>query len=340
MSITYEGILKEIASKQYRPLYYLMGEEAYYIDRLTERFANDVLDEAEKGFNQVILYGHETHMRDIIAQAKRYPMMAERQVIIVREAQNLKNEITDLAFYLQKPQPTTLMVFCHKNGSLDMRKYKKLVGDIEKIGGAVFESKKVKEDYLPYFIRNKVKAKQLEIDDKAIMMLAESVGPDLGRLASELDKLFINITNVSSVITPDMVEAYTGISKEYNVFELKNALIEKNVEKANRIAKYMEENPKTFPMQLIFPILFSYFANLMMAFYAKPRTPDGIAAYLGMKSTWGTNDYIMGMRNYSAFKVMDIISEIRRYDGMSKGVGATANMGTGLLRQLIYFILH
>lgn len=336
--ITYEGILKEIASKKLRPVYYLMGEESYYTDQLASRFASDVLDEMEQEFNQTIIYAQDTNLRNIISLAKRYPMMAEHQVIIVKEAQNLKNEIDELSLYLQKPQPSTVLVFCHKNGSLDKRK--KVTGDIERAGGAVFESKKIKEELLPYFISNHVKNNGLSIDDKATMMLVECVGSDLNRMASELEKLYINIPKDQKMITPDMVEEYTGISKDYNVFELKNALIVKDVEKANRIAKYMEGNPKTFPLQLVLPMLFSYFANLMLAYYAPQRTPQGIADYLDAKSTWGMNDYINGMRNYRAFKVMEIISEIRRYDGMSKGVGATSNMTNGLLRELIYYILH
>lgn len=336
--ITYDNILKEIKDRRFRPVYYLMGEEPYYIDQLANRFATEVLSEPEQEFNQTIVYAQDTNLGNILSLAKRYPMMAERQVIIVKEAQNLKNEIDNLSFYLQKPQPSTLLVFCHKNGSLDKRK--KVTGDIERAGGAVFESKKMKEDLLPYFISNYARQHEVTVADKATMMLVESIGADLNRLTSELDKLFINIPQGVTTVTPDMVEEYTGISKEYNVFELKNALIAKDVAKANKIAKYMEDNPKNFPLQAVLPLLFSYYANLMLAYYVPQRTPQGVAAYLDMKSTWGVNDYIQGMRNYSAVKVLDIISAFRRYDGMSKGVGATANVGRNLLRELVYFILH
>ena len=335
---TYEVILKEIKERRFRPVYYLMGEEPYYIDQLANRFATEVLSESEQEFNQTIVYAQDTNLGNILSLAKRYPMMADRQVIIVKEAQNLKNEIDGLSFYLQKPQPSTLLVFCHKNGSLDKRK--KVTGDIERAGGAVFESKKMKEDLLPYFISNYARQHNVAIDDKATMMMVESIGADLNRLVSELDKLLINIPQGATNITPDMVEEYTGISKEYNVFELKSALIVKDIAKANKIAKYMEDNPKAFPLQAVLPLLFSYYANLMLSYYAPQRTPQGVAAYLDMKSTWGVNDYLQGMRNYSAVKVMDIISAFRRYDGMSKGVGATANVGRNLLRELVYFILH
>ena len=335
---TYEVILREIKERRFRPVYYLMGEEPYYIDQLANRFATEVLNESEQEFNQTIVYAQDTNLGNILSLAKRYPMMAERQVIIVKEAQNLKNEIDGLSFYLQKPQPSTLLVFCHKNGSLDKRK--KVTGDIERAGGAVFESKKMKEDLLPYFISNYARQHNVAIDDKATMMMIESIGADLNRLVSELDKLLINMPQGATNITPDMVEEYTGISKEYNVFELKSALIAKDIAKANKIAKYMEDNPKNFPLQAVLPLLFSYYANLMLSYYAPQRTPQGVAAYLDMKSTWGVNDYLQGMRNYSAVKVMDIISAFRRYDGMSKGVGATANVGRNLLRELVYFILH
>ncbi|MCR5139545.1 MAG: DNA polymerase III subunit delta [Bacteroidaceae bacterium] len=335
---TYEVILKEIKERRFRPVYYLMGEEPYYIDQLANRFATEVLNESEQEFNQTIVYAQDTNLGNILSLAKRYPMMAERQVIIVKEAQNLKNEIDGLSFYLQKPQPSTLLVFCHKNGSLDKRK--KVTGDIERAGGAVFESKKMKEDLLPYFISNYARQHNATIDDKATMMMVESIGADLNRLVSELDKLLINMPQGATNITPDMVEEYTGISKEYNVFELKSALIAKDIAKANKIAKYMEDNPKNFPLQAVLPLLFSYYANLMLSYYAPQRTPQGVAAYLDMKSTWGVSDYLQGMRNYSAVKVMNIISAFRRYDGMSKGVGATANVGRNLLRELVYFILH
>ena len=337
-AVTFDSILQEISNKNLRPVYYLMGEEPYYIDQLAARFANDVLTESEREFNQTVVYAQDTNMGNILSLAKRYPMMAERQVIIVKEAQNLKGEIDSLGFYLQKPQPSTVLVFCHKNGSLDRRK--KVAGDIERAGGAVFESKKLGEDMLPYFIANHVKAHQFTIEEKATMMLIESIGSDLNRLTSELEKLYINMSSGNTVITPDMVEAYTGISKEYNVFELKNALINRDIAKAGRITKYMEDNPKTFPMQVILPLLFSCFSNLMLSYYAPQRTPQGVAAYLGLKSTWGTSDYIYGMHNYSATKVMEIISALRRTDAMSKGIGATANTTHGLLRELIYFILH
>lgn len=338
MQITFEGILKEISTKQLRPVYYLMGEEAYYIDRLTERFASDILTESEKEFNQTVIYGQDTHMRDVLALAKRYPMMADRQVVIVKEAQNLKNEIDDLSLYLQHPQPSTVLVFCHKNGCLDKRK--KTPADIDRAGGAIYDSKKIPDSKLPDFIMKVVREKGYTIEDRAVNMIVEFVGNDLNRITSELDKLYVNMKEGATRVTPDMVEQYTGISKDYNTFELLAALSVKDVKRAMRIVKYMESNPKTFPMQAVLPLLFKYFADLMMSYYAQPRTPEGVMVMLGRSSTWGLQDYMNGMKNYSAFKVMDIISEIRRFDGMSKGVGATVNMSKGLLSELVFYILH
>lgn len=335
---TYDSILKEIATKNLRPVYYLMGDEPYYIDELAAHFATDILTESEREFNQTIVYAQDTTLDAILSLAKRYPMMADRQVIIVREAQQFKGDIDQLGFYLQKPQLSTVLVFCHKGGTLDRRK--KATADIERAGGAIYESRRLKDDLLPYFIRDDAGKHQFLIDEKATMMLVEGIGSDLGRLTSELSKLYINMTEGQNTITPDMVEAYTGISKEYNVFELKNALMNRDAFAALRIANYMDANPKAFPLQQVLPLLFSTFANLMLAYYVPQRTPAGVASYLGMKSTWAVGDLMYGMNHYTASKVLEIIGAFRRYDALSKGVGATANTTHGLLRELVCYILE
>ncbi len=333
--VTYDSIIKEVNSRQFASVYYLMGEESYYIDRLSDYIAENVLTEEERGFNQMIIYGQDTDIGNIVASAKRYPMMSEFQVIIVKEAQNLRN-IDELAYYLQKPQPTTVLVFCHKHGTLDRRK--KVATEIEKTG-RLFESKKLKETMLPSFISNYVKAKGTAIDLKAASMMAECVGADLNRMASELDKLIIAKPKNDTPITPELVEECVGISKDYNVFELKNALIVKDVVKANTIAKYMEDNKKTFPMQAVLPMLFNFYANLMMAYYAPEKSESGIADYLDLRHSWQAKEYMTAMSYYNAWKVLYIISDIRKYDALSKGYGANAT-DKGLLRELIYHILH
>lgn len=333
--VTYDSIIKEVNARQFAPIYYLMGEEPYYIDRLSDYIAANVLTEEERGFNQMVIYGQDTDMGSIVAAAKRYPMMAEHQVIIVKEAQTLKG-MDELVYYLQRPQPTTVLVFCHKHGTLDRRK--KVAAEIEKVG-RLFESKKVKDSALPLFITNYVRAQGTAIDMKAAGMMVESIGADLNRLASELDKLIIAKPKNDEPITPELVEECVGISKDYNVFELKNALIVKDVLKANTIAKYMEDNKKQFAMPMILSALFSFYSNLMMAYYAPDKSDNGIAAYLDLKAPWQAKEYQTAMRYYNAWKVMYIISDIRKYDALAKGYGANAT-DKGLLRELIYHILH
>ena len=333
--VTYDSIIKEINSRQFAPVYYLMGEESYYIDRLADYIAEHVLIEEERGFNQMIIYGQDTDIGSIVSAAKRYPMMAEHQVIIVKEAQTLRN-MDELVYYLQKPQPSTVLVFCHKHGALDRRK--KVAAEIVKTG-RLFESKKLKEGMLPSFISNYVRAKGTAIDVKAANMMAESIGSDLNRMASELDKLIIAKPKNDEPITPELVEDYVGISKDYNAFELKNALAVKNVVKAFTIAKYMEANKKQFAMPMVLSMLFNFYSNLMMAYYAPDKSDNGIAAYLDLNAPWQAKEYQTAMRNYTAWKVMYIISDIRKYDALSKGYGANAT-DKGLLCELIYHILH
>lgn len=332
---TYDSIIKDINSRKFAPIYYLMGEEPYYIDLLADYIADNVLTEEERGFNQMVVYGQDTDMGSIVASAKRYPMMSEYQVIIVKEAQALRST-DELIYYLQKPQPTTVLVFCYKYGTLDRRK--KVAVEIEKVG-CIFESKKLKDGMLPSFIANYVRSKGASIDIKAANMMVESVGADLSRLASELDKLIIAKPKNDNPITPELVEQCVGISKDYNLFELKNALVVKDVLKANTIAKYMEDNKKEFAMPKVLATLFGFYSNLMMAYYAPDKSENGIAAYLELRNAWQAREYQTAMRYYNAWKVMYIISDIRRYDALSKGYGANAT-DKGLLRELIYQILH
>ena len=263
--------------------------------------------------------------------------MSEYQVIIVKEAQAL-DKIEDLSFYLQKPLNSTILVFCHKHGSLDRRK--KIASEIEK-KGILFESKKIKDNLLPGFISSYLKKKGIDIEPKASAMLAEFVGADLSRLTGELEKLIITLPQGQKRVSPDQIEKNIGISKDYNNFELRNALIEKDVLKANKIIKYFEDNPKSNPIQMTLSILFNFYSNLMMAYYAPEKTEQAIANWLGLKSSWGSRDYIAGMRKYSGVKTMQIIGEIRIADAKSKGVNNTSNTTNGeILRELIFKILH
>lgn len=334
--ITCDDVLKELRAKQYRPIYYLMGEESYYIDVIANYMAEHILSDSEKEFNLTIVYGADTDIVSIINAAKRYPMMAEHQVIIVKEAQNIRN-MDELFYYLQKPQSSTILVICHKHGVIDRRK--KLATEIEK-KGILFESKKVKESQLPAFISAYMKRKGINIEPKASVMLADFVGTDLSRLSGELDKLALILPKNQTCITPELIEHNIGISKDYNNFELRSALVEKDVLKANKIIKYFEENPKTNPIQMTLSLLFGFFSNLMLAYYAPEKTEQGIAAFLGLKSSWQSREYMNAMRRFSGIKTMEIIGEIRYADALSKGVGNSSLSNAEILKELIFKILH
>lgn len=333
---TYEEIVRDLKNRVYKPVYYLMGEESYYIDKISEYIAQTVLREEEREFNQTVLYGSDTDVSTIINAARRYPMMAERQVVIVKEAQQIKR-MEDLVFYLQKPLQTTVLVICHKNGVLDRRK--KLAAEIEKVG-VLFESKKIKDSQLPGFITSYLKRKSVDIEPKASEMMAEFVGTDLSRMAGELDKLVITLSAGVRRITPEQIERNIGISKDYNNYELRSAIVTKDILKANRIIKYFSENPKTNPIQMTLSVLFGFFSNLMLAYYAPQKTEQGIAAQLGLKATWQAREYMTAMRMYSGVKVMQIIGEIRYCDAKSKGVDNVSLSDADLLRELVYKILH
>ena len=334
--LTCEDILRELRAKQYRPVYYLMGEEPYYIDVIADYIEEHVLTEAEKEFNQTVVYGADVDVATIINAAKRYPMMAEHQVVIVKEAQAVRG-MDELAYYLQKPLMSTILVLCHKHGALDRRK--KLAVEIEKTG-VLFESKKLKETQLPGFITNYLKRKGFDIDPKATSMMAEFVGTDLSRMAGELEKLMITMPKGQTRVTPEQIEQNIGVSKDYNNFELRAALVEKDVLKANRIIKYFEDNPKNNPIQVTLSLLFGFFSNLMVAYYAPEKSEQGIASYLGLKSPWQAREYLAAMRRYGGVKTMQIIGDIRQADAMSKGVG-NSSIGNGdILRELVFKILH
>ncbi len=334
--IQFDDILKQLKAKEYFPIYYLMGEEPYYIDLIANYIAENVLTETEKEFNLTVLYGADIDVATIINTAKRYPMMSEYQVVIVKEAQNVRN-IEELSFYLQKPLRSTILVICHKHGVLDRRK--KIAGEIEKTG-ILFEAKKIKEAQLPAFIISHMKQKGVDIDPKATAMLADFVGSDLSRLTGELEKLIITLPKEKAQITPEQIEKNIGISKDYNNFELRSAIVEKNVLKANKIVKYFAENPKTNPIQVTLSLLFGFFSNLMLAYYAPEKSEQGIATMLGLKSPWQSREYLTAMHRYNAYRTMQIISEIRYADAASKGVNNASANDAEILRELIFKILH
>lgn len=335
--VSFDGVMAALRAHRYAPVYYLMGDEPYYIDLIADYVTDHILSEQEKEFNLTVAYGSDTNMGTIINAAKRYPMMAEHQVVVVKEAQNLK-DIDDLVYYLMKPQPSTILVFCHKNGVLDRRK--KVASEIVKNGGVLFESSKIKDSQLPQFIMGYIKEQGFSMDPKAVSMMADNVGADLSRLTGELDKLIITQPKGQKIITPEQVELNIGISKDYNIFELRNALIEKNVLRANRIVRYFAENPKSNPIQQTLAVLFNFFSNLMLAYYAPQKNDVGVADFLNLGPAWKARDYCAAMRKYSGLKTLQIIREIRYTDARSKGIGQPTAAKDDLLRDLVFKILH
>jgi DNA polymerase-3 subunit delta len=315
-----------------------MGDEPYYIDKIADYIAEHALQPEERDFNQTILFGSDVNAAQIADAARRYPMMAERQVIIVKEAQNVKST-EPLERYFKQPMPSTVLVMCHKNGTIDGRK-KEYVRTIQS-AGVLFESKKLRDRDLPAFIENYLSSRQVSIDPKSTQMIADNIGADLSRLTSELEKVVLSLPEQDRRVTPQVVEDQIGVSKEFNGFELRDAIVTRNVYKANLIIKYFDENPKAGSIYSFLPLLFNYFQNLMIAFYSpNPKSQEAVAEWLEMRSPWAAKDYMTGMRNYSGMKVMQIISKIREIDAKSKGLD-NPNTGPGeLMKELIFYILH
>lgn len=334
---TYEGIMRDIKERKFALVYYLMGDEPYYIDKITDYIADTVLRPEERDFNQTVMFGSDVTAAQIADAAKRYPMMSDYQVLIVKEAQNIRNTEA-LDFYLKSPLASTILVMCHKNGVLDRRK--KLASIVEKVG-VLFESKKMRERDLPSFIEKYLRAKGVGIDPKSQQLIADAVGSDLSRLVGELDKLLIALPENDKRVTPQVVEEQIGVSKDFNAFELRDAIVNRNVFKANQIVKYFNENPKAGSIYSFIPMLFNYFQNLMIAYYCPQRnSPDAVAKWLELRNSWAAKDYMTGMRNYTGRKVMQIVAKIREADAKSKGIDNPNTPSGELMRELIFFILH
>lgn len=330
-----DSIIADIKRKDYKPIYFLMGEEAYYIDKIADFIEENVLDESEKAFNQTILYGKDTDIDAVINAAKRFPMMAQYQVIIVKEAQHIKN-FDNLQFYLQKPLKSTILVFCHKYGTLDKRK--KVSLEIDK-AGVLYTTPKLYDNQVPGWITQYLKEKNTGIDSKAALLLAEYLGANLAKIVNELDKLLITKPANEPNITLNLIEKNIGISKDYNVFELQDALFTRNVAKANRIVFYFAHNPKASPMVMTLSTLFNVFANLFCYHYLTDKSQANVAKELGINPFF-VKDYVAAARAYNAVKCMQILSEIRLYDAKSKGVDNSSASDGELLKELICKILY
>ena len=317
-----------------KPIYFLMGEEAYYIDKVSDYIEDNVLDEAEKGFNQMVLYGRDVTIDDIVSNAKRYPMMAERQVVIVKEAQDLSRTIEKLAAYVANPQPSTVLVVNYKYKKLDKRKA--LYKAIKKVG-VVFESKKMYENQVSDWIRRVLAGQNYNISPKASQMLVEFLGTDLGKIDNELNKLKIVLPE-GTQITPDHIEENIGISKDYNNFELRKAVGQRNAVKAHQIAKYFGENPKDNPIVVTVALLFNFFSQLLYLHGMTDKNPRSVASALKV-NPYFVNEYIDASRNYPMKKVSYVIGVLREFDVKSKGVGANAIPQSDLLKELLVKIL-
>jgi DNA polymerase-3 subunit delta len=330
----FEQILQDLKNKVYRPIYLLMGEEAFFIDKLSEYIENNILDESEKEFNQQIVYGLETDIITLIAEAKRFPMMASHNVIIIKEAQNLK-KIEELASYAEQPLSSTLLVICYKYGKVDKRKA--VVKAIAK-HGVVFESKKLYDNQIPPWIDNYVSHHKFKISPKVALQLAEFLGNDLSKIANEIDKLSINM-NTGDEITSALVEQNIGLSKEYNYFELNAALGTKNVLKSNQIIHYFSSNEKKYPFPVIIGSLYRYFSQLLNYHFLKDKSRNAAAAALKVHPFF-MKDYEIAAKQYTIKKVVAIIAYLREYDVKSKGVDNAGSENSELLRELVFKILH
>ncbi len=328
-------IVNDIKAGKLKPIYFLMGEEPYYIDRLSDYIEKNVLTEEEKGFNQTVLYGRDVTVEDIVSAAKRYPMMAERQVIIVKEAQDLVKTIDKFESYASDPVPTTVLVLCYKYKTLDKRK--KVTKLFEK-SGLVFESKKLYDNQVGQWITRVLQAKKYSIEPKASAMLVEFLGTNLEKINNELEKLQI-ILPVGSTISANHIEENIGFSKDFNIFELRKAIGEKNQLKSYKIAQYFSENPKDHPLVMTTGMLFSFFVQLLQYHGLKDKNPKNVAAALKVNPFF-LKDYDVALRNYPMKKVSKIVTLLREIDVKSKGVGANALPQHELLKEMLVGIFN
>lgn len=340
---TRQQIELKIREKKFYPIYLLMGEEPFYIDKISDAILANALTEEERDFNLTIFYGNETTMTDVILACRRYPVMSERQVIILREAQALKNknDIELLQYYAEKPQTSTILVICFKGGTLKSAALTKALGKKLENGettGVIFDSKRIPEYNIGSAISEYIRSIGCTIEEKAQALLIEYVGNDMSRLAKEIDKLKLISPN-GIRITTDMVEKNIGVSKEFNNFELIKAIASRNKVKAFTIVQYFTENPSKGPTPLISILLFNFFSNLLIAYYTRTTDERVLMTALRLKSPYALKDYRLGMPNYNASKCLYIITAIREFDAQSKGIRSNKNEYV-LLKELMTKIFN
>jgi DNA polymerase-3 subunit delta len=328
-------IVNDIKAGNIKPIYFLMGEESYYIDKLSDYIEDKVLSEDEKGFNQTVLYGRDVTIEDIVSTAKRYPMMSERQVVIVKEAQDLSRTIDKIESYAENPMPSTVLVICYKYKTLDKRK--KVTKLLVK-NGIVYESKKLYENQVGDWIKRVLAGKKYSIEPKANAMLVEFLGTDLSKINNELEKLQI-ILPKGSTITPHHIEENIGFSKDFNVFELRKAIGDRNQLRAYTIADNFAQNPKDNPIVMTTSLVFSFFVQLLKYHGLKDKNPSNVAKVLGVNPFF-LKDYDIALKNYPMRKVSQIVTSLRDVDVKSKGVGANALPQSDLLREMLFKIFN
>ncbi len=332
--MTFDQIMQELKSGKYRPIYFLMGDETYFIDKITNYIVQNALPPEQHAFNQIVMYGKDITVAQIDDTARRFPMMADRFVVIVKEAQNLRN-IENLVYYVQKPLKSTILVINYKYKTLDKRK--KLYKELQK-NAVLFEAKKLYENQVPGWITKYLKEKKFSIDPKAMMLLIDHLGTDLEKIVNEIDKLIIS-KQQGTIITIDDIEENIGISKEYNTFELQNALIDRDIVKANRIVKHFGANPKNYPLIMTINSLYYFFSKLFLVHSLKIKSKQNVASALKVHPFFAQS-YIKAAQNYNLTKLVYIISLLREYDLKSKGVNNTSMPEGELLKELIFKILH
>lgn len=333
--MAYQQILNDLKNKVYHPVYFLSGNESYYIDLIADYIEENVLDANEKEFNQQVLYGKDVDILTIVSEAKRYPMMSNHNVIIIKEAQHLSKEIEKLEPYLDNPTQTTILVFCFKYKTLDGRK-----GITKKLKKqAVFlETKPLYDNQVPDWIVGYLKTKNYTITPQACALIAEFLGTDLSKIANELNKLIINVA-AGSQIDPNIVEENIGISKDFNNFELNKAIGTKNVFKTNQIVHHFAKNEKNHPIQATIAILYSFFTSILKYHYIKDKSRNNVASALRVNPFF-VSDYEIAGKNYSIKKAVKVIEYLREYDLKSKGVHNVSTPGSELLKELVFKILH
>ncbi|MCX6327004.1 MAG: DNA polymerase III subunit delta [Bacteroidia bacterium] len=335
MAVTYEEIISDLKKRIFKPVYFLAGEESYYIDLITDYIEDKVLPEAEKAFNQIIIYGDDTNIAAIIDTARRFPMMASHQVVIIKEAQSLK-KLEDLVIYLEMPLLSTILVFSYKYKSIDKRT--KLFKTLES-HGVYFESTRLRDYQIPAWIERYLMTKGIKTDPSASAMLTEYLGTDLHKIVNELDKLIITLPAGKPVITTSLIEKNIGISKDYNNFELQKAIGEKNILKANMIVHYFANSPKDNPITLSIASLFGFFSKLLTYHYLTDKSKNNVAAVLKINPFF-VKDYETSAAKYNVSKTVQIISLLRTYDMKSKGYGDPGTEPGDLLKEMVYRILH